>query len=301
MLRRTEAGPQGTATTDARPAPPSSRVMASDVVVVHTCQPCTPGIIATQVEGISVYQTILGSTSLLRRIDTDFVNLSVILSHLSLSVPSPLPLGCVSVFHRLSSVSGLWVPLGVARTYAQGLPDVVKDIFLSDELVMRFPSALQDFHKNSTPGRMLNQFGPLFKSSTPNNSLSSAPVLEREQTPIDKDVTWEAPLDVVLEEPLVRIPPSFDVALAALRPEAPAEDATHVREMPLSQSEQEMFHALCVCPDWEDEKDIGVAAAKGSTESYGKEEKPLRRSRRVADAAAARSCTSLRTRDPSHS
>ncbi|KAI6167070.1 hypothetical protein EDD17DRAFT_1542752 [Pisolithus thermaeus] len=299
IVRSTEAGPQSTAITDARPVPPSSRVMASDAVVVHTCQPCTPGIIATQVEGISVYQTTLGSTALLRRIDTDFVNLSVILSHLSLSVPSPLPLGCVSVFHRLSSVSGLWVPLGVARTYAQGLPDVVKDIFLSDELVMQFPSALQDFHKNSTPERMLNQFGPLFKSSAPNNSLSSAPVLEREQTRIDKEVTWEAPLDVVLEEPLVRIPPSFDVALAALRPEAPVEDET--REMPLSQSEQEMFHALCGCPDWEDGKDIEEAGAKGSTESYGKEEKPLRRSRRVADAAAARSCASLRTRDPSHS
>lgn len=299
--RHTEAGPQGTATTDARPAPPSSRIMGSDAVVVHTCQPCTPGIVATQVEGISVYQTILGATALLRRIDTDFVNLSVILSYLSLSAPSPLPLGCISVFHKFSSVSGLWVPLGVARTYAQELPDVVKDIFLSDELVMRFPSALQDFHKNSISGRMLNQFGPLFKLSTPNNSLSSAPVLERERTRIDKEVTWEEPLDVVLEEPSVRIPPSFDVAFAALRPEAPSEDATHVREMPLTQSEQEMFHALCVCPDWEDQKEMEVAGAKGSTESYGNEEKPLRRSRRVADAAAARSCGSLRTRDPLHS
>ncbi|KAI6106411.1 hypothetical protein EV401DRAFT_2008791 [Pisolithus croceorrhizus] len=287
IVRSTEAGPQSTAITDARPVPPSSRVMASDAVVVHTCQPCTPGIIATQVEGISVYQTTLGSTALLRRIDTDFVNLSVILSHLSSSVPvSPAP--------RVASVSFI----GYLRSMGSGYHLALLGRMRRGSQTS-FPSALQDFHKNSTPGRMLNQFGPLFKSSTPNNSLSSVPVLEREQTRIDKEVTWEAPLDVVLEEPLVRIPPSFDVAFAALRPEAPVEDAT--REMPLSQSEQEMFHALCVCPDWEDGKDIEVADAKGSTEGCGKEEKPLRRSRRVANAAAARSCASLRTRDPSHS
>ncbi|KAI6039025.1 hypothetical protein EDC04DRAFT_2688651 [Pisolithus marmoratus] len=274
--------------------------MVSDAIVVHTCQPCTPGIIATQVEGISVYQTILGSTVLLRRIDTDFVNLSIILSYLSLSVPSPLPLGCVSVFHRLSSISGLWVPLGVARTYAQGLPDVVKDTFLSDELVMRFPNMLQEFHTKSTPGRMLNQFGPHFESSTPNNSLASTLVLEREQTRTNGEVIWDAPLDVVLEEPLVTIPPSFDVALAALRPGAPTKDACHVQEMPLSQSEREMFHSLCVCPDWEDEKEIEVVDSQSSTETC-KGEKPLRRSRRVADAAATRSCATLGTRGPRHS
>lgn len=299
VLARTEAAPQDTATTDARPAAPSSRGVVSDAVVVHTCQPCIPSIVATQVEGISVYQTVLGSTALLRRIDTDFVNLSVILSYLSLPVPSPLPLGSISVFHRLSSVSGLWVPLGIARTYAQRLPEVVKDTFLSDELVMRFPSALQDFHKKSTPGRMLYQFGPHFKSSTP---TSSTLMVDPEQSRTDKEVIWEAPLDVVLEEPLVMIPPSFDMAFAALRPGAPAEDGSHVRESPLSQSEQEMFHTLCVCPDWEDEKEIEVVGAESSAESCGKEEKPLRRSRRVADAAAARSCaTPPRTRGPRHS
>ncbi|KAL4067574.1 hypothetical protein J3A83DRAFT_4097400 [Scleroderma citrinum] len=286
---------------DVQPTSSPSHAMTPDVVIVHTCQPCAPSIIATQVEGISVYQTVLGSTPLLRRIDTDFVNLSTLLSHLHLPVPSSLSPACVSIVHRLPSVNGVWAPLSVARTFARGLPDGIKDVFLSGELVMRFPSALQDFHKKSTPGRMLNQFGPRFKSSlTSNGSPSSAlSALESDHT----EPVWEAPLDVALEEPVVVIPPSFDVALAALRPCIPTEDVSNLRETPLSPSEQELFRTLCVYPDWESEE-VEVVDNESLTESCearSREEKPLRRSRRVANAAARSRAVRLRTRGPRHS
>ncbi|KAG6337212.1 hypothetical protein ID866_1884 [Astraeus odoratus] len=301
---RQEKGDVTTAQTDVRPASPS-RVATSDVVIVRTCQPCIPGIIATQVEGISVYQTILDSTPLLRRIDTDFVNLSTMLSHLYLPIPSSLPQSCVSISHRLPSVSGVWAPLNVARTYARGLPEAVKDVFLSDELVMRFPTALQEFHEKSATGRMLNQFGPHFNASTISSSLpSSTASSEFDGTRVDKEPVWDAALDVALEEPLAAIPPSFDVALAALRPCIPTEDISNIRETPLSPSEQEMFHTLCVFPDWEAEE-IDVVDTGSPTEScsavLNQEEKPLRRSRRVADAVARTRAAPPRTRGPRHS
>ncbi|KAH7916036.1 hypothetical protein BJ138DRAFT_1109173 [Hygrophoropsis aurantiaca] len=144
-------------------------------VVVHTCKPCIPAITATQAEGkcISVYQATLGAHTLLRRIDTDFVNLSNLLTALSLSPPQP---SCpphpaaVTIAHSSPTIAGTWVPLGAARHLCfslDGATDENVRVFLSDELVMRFPSALRDFHKASAAGRMLEQFGLAFKGSSP--------------------------------------------------------------------------------------------------------------------------------------
>lgn len=255
--------------------------------------------------GISVYQTMLGSTLLLRRIDTDFVNLSTILSRLSLSPPSPLPNVCVNVSHPSLSINGIWAPLSVARLYSHGLPQGIESIFLSNDLVMRFPTALQDFYQKSAPGRSLNQFGPNF-----NASLCSP----RAERPLDKpqcdhgesagEDTWEVSIGAGLEEPsLVTIPPSVNRALAALHPPTSTEE-TASPEIPLSPTEQEIFRALCVHPDWEIEE-VGTAGSGESVGSVPKHspprERPLRRSRRVADAVAARSRAALpRTKGPRH-
>ncbi|KAH7889748.1 hypothetical protein F5I97DRAFT_1924265 [Phlebopus sp. FC_14] len=288
----------------ARPVVPNDTA-ASDVVVVHTCQPCIPAISATQVEGISVYQTTLGSTTLLRRIDTDFVNLTTILSHLSLPVPVPLPQACIVIAHPSPSITGIWAPLTVARVYINELPEGTRDIFLSDELVMRFPTALQDFHKKSTPGRMLNQFGPYFGSSIPSHSSPQHSTTKTDSAAIEKETAWEPSVDAVsVEEPILPIPPSYDLAFAALRPFESTEHS--LAETPLSATEQEMFRALCVHPDWEAEKESDIVDIEGEvgTEVSGrnKDEMPLRRSKRVADAAAARSrAVPPRTRGPRHS
>jgi len=48
------------------------------------------------------------------------------------------------------------------------------EVFLSDELVMRFPSALRDFWRASKPGRMLGQFGVCFEGGRVVGSLGSS-------------------------------------------------------------------------------------------------------------------------------
>ncbi|KAF9227977.1 hypothetical protein BS17DRAFT_764309 [Gyrodon lividus] len=279
----------------------TSDIVAPDVVVVHTCEPCVPAISATQVEGISVYQTMLGSTPLLRRIDTDFVNLSSILSHLSLFGPSPLPHACVTVSHSSLSINGIWAPLSVACLYAHGLPEGIKNIFLSHELVMRFPTALQDFHKKSAPGRLLNQFGPHFSASLPSFGFGNLPVPKPDRTRVDKEAVWDAPADAeAVEESSSTISPSFNLALAALHPFTPMEGVTDMPETPLSPTEQEMFRTLCVHPDWETES-MGNGSGLEVELTFSRNERPLRRSKRVADAATARSrAAPPRMRGPRH-
>lgn len=178
------------------------------VVVVHTCVPCNPLVSATQVEGIPVYQTTLPlraphtTRTLLRRLDTDFVNLTPLLAAFSLSSPcaaAVLPSSAVRFEHPNSAVAGVWVSLDCAREFlrtsvqasAQRTQQPLSqdealrisvEVFLSDELVMRFPSALRDFWRASKPGRMLGQFGVCFEGGrvvgsqgSPASSLVSAP------------------------------------------------------------------------------------------------------------------------------
>ena len=256
--------------------------------------------------GISVYKTMLGSTLLLRRIDTDFVNLSAILAHLSLSPPSSLPDACVNVSHSSLSINGVWAPLSVARLYAHGLPKGVESIFLSDDLVMRFPTALQDFYEKSTSGRLLNQFGPPFTASL--SSIGARNPLRMpqvDQGKFTKEDIWETSVETgLVEESLLAIPPSVNLALAALHPSTLTEVVTALPEMPLSPTEQEIFRALCVHPDWETEEAGSSSREKNDTvpRHNSAEERPLRRSRRVADAVAARSRVAPpRTKGPRHS
>ncbi|KAJ7489890.1 hypothetical protein B0H11DRAFT_2229403 [Mycena galericulata] len=223
---------------------------SSDMVVVHTCLPCTPAISATQIEGISVYQMTLGTFTLLRRLDTDFVNLS---------------------------------PIGVllGRTCATtSLPNGLLDVFLSDTLFERFPSALQDFHKSSTSGRTLNQFGPHFGSTLQATQLCGQN--ERREPDISS-----------------LLAPAFAPALPS-----PAAEA----EQPLSSTEQEMFRELCITTDWDKDAGGGLSpppsplsdvpaetdtnpAANVVSERSGR---PLRRSKRVADAIIAAQSRSRR-------
>ena len=252
--------------------------------------------------GISVYQTMLGSTLLLRRIDTDFVNLSTILSHLSLSPPSPFPNACVNVTHPSLSIDGIWAPLGVARSYSHGLPNGIESIFLSDDLVMRFPTALQDFYQKSTSGRLLNQFGPNFNASLCSPGAGH-PLDMPQRDPIKsaKEDVWEVSIEAGLEEPLLVIPPSVNLALAALHPSTSTAEVTASPEIPLSPTEEEIFRALCIHPDWETEE-AGTTGSGGKADTIPKHnpprERPLRRSRRVAERCRV---APPRTKGPRHS
>ncbi|KAG6919986.1 hypothetical protein DXG01_013335 [Tephrocybe rancida] len=277
--------------------PPAHESPDSNVVVVHTCQPCTPAISATSIEGISVYQMMLGPFQLLRRIDTDFVNLSTIVAYSGAPgpVPSSIP-NAIAVTKGSVMVSGTWVPLSAAQAYVRDhhpLQHGPLHAFLSDTLFERFPSALQDFHRSSTQGRMLGQFGPHFWSTIHATQLcGSAP------EPTTQHTAWE--------EPLPAHNTAFALSLAMASPEHNAENI----DLPLSPSEQEMFHALCGAPEWDKENSppssplvgeqlktaflsavaevqttpMDIVNAKGQSEAT---DRPLRRSKRVADAMAA--------------
>ncbi|KAG6866100.1 hypothetical protein C0991_008852 [Blastosporella zonata] len=271
---------------------------ASDVVVVHTCQPCTPAISATSIEGISVYQMMLGPFTLLRRIDTDFVNLSTIVAYSG--TPGPVPntiLNAIAITKGSVMVSGTWVPLSAAQAYVRDhhtQQDGPLYTFLSDTLFERFPTALQDFHRSSKQGRMLGQFGPHFGSTIQATQLCGPSTPELTMQP---GTTWEEPL-----------PPqsgTFALSLVMVSPERNAEQV----ELPLSPSEQEMFHVLCGAPEWDKENSppsspaVGeqlktafisavaeVQMAQPEAALKGPDtmtERPLRRSKRVADAMAA--------------
>ncbi|KAJ6547377.1 hypothetical protein B0H19DRAFT_264554 [Mycena capillaripes] len=254
---------------------------SSDMVVVHTCLPCTPSISATQIEGISVYQMTLGPHTILRRLDTDFVNLSPIVAFSGAPYPVLSTIPNATVISRGSpAVAGTWVPLAAAQAYVHDhpLPTGVLDVFLSDTLFERFPSALQDFHKSSSSGRTLNQFGPHFGSTLQATQLCSQN--ERREPDLSSLLTpTVANLDVDAAPP----------------------------EQPLNSTEQQMFRELCVTTDWD--KDAATSGSMSpplsplsdvpDTELVPERRgRPLRRSKRVADAMiAAQSRTRSRRRN----
>ncbi|KAG5644991.1 hypothetical protein DXG03_007268 [Asterophora parasitica] len=232
----------------------------SDVVVVHTCQPCTPAISATQIEGISVYQMSLGPYQLLRRIDTDFVNISPIVAYTGSGNDTPWPPSlnahtvpnATTVTKGSPAVSGTWVPLRTAQAFVRDhhhlpRPPTKKNnaqaqqtrkalrTFLGDSLFERFPSALKDFHRSSTQGRMLGHFGPHFGSTLQATQLCEARS-ERERSESVSVVSGNG------------IGGAASVGgSVGVSGEAEAEDT------PLSATEQEIFRALCDIPDWDKE------------------------------------------------
>ncbi|KAF9002022.1 hypothetical protein BDQ17DRAFT_568954 [Cyathus striatus] len=203
-------------------------VAPPQAVVVYTCQPCNPPISATQVEDISVYQMMLGENVVLRRIDTDFVNLSPILAFSGAPQPVLSAISNATVITKGSPVvSGTWVPLAAAQAHVRDHPLTggLLDVFLSDTLYERFPTALQDFHRSNSQGRSLNQFGRHFTST-----LRATHVVNGGERN------------------------SFTVCMPfALSAALGAERHNHEDEPPLSAQEQELFHELCVIPDWDKE------------------------------------------------
>lgn len=189
---------------------------------------------------------MLGAFQLLRRIDTDFVNLSPIAAYSAAPLhPSTIPNATV-VTKGSPEVCGTWVPLAAAQAYvrehisgqaAQGL-----EVFLSETLVERFPPALQDFHRSAVV-RGLNQFGRHF-----NSTLLAA----------DWEVQTEggaspAPYH---QHAVSALASSYMMGLGERH--TVAEKAVDV---PLSATEQELFHELCVIPDWDKENVAEVVDA----------------------------------------
>jgi hypothetical protein len=111
------------------------------------------------------------------------------------------------------------------------------------------------------------------------------------------------------------------LSLSLLMPDVMTVHGGEAVETPLSATEQEMFHALCSSPDWEKENTPpagagsgaeGAVRCKGGEEPEGDDvvpergaaagagagghaERPLRRSKRVANAMAVAARTRTRT------
>jgi len=251
----------------------------------------------------------LGSAPLLRRIDTDFVNLSPVIKYLGLSTPplTALP-NAIVISNSSSSVTGTWVPLSTAQTFVKDrpLPLGLLDIFLSNSLFERFPPALHDFHRSNTPGRLLNKFGPHFKSTLDQRHSSQltirtgAPFREEGRSPWEREPVsdWD------VEDHLLSIHPPLGLT-HAMHPTS--SEVADVVETPLSSTEQEMFHTLCAIQDWEKEGSVPPMTTSPSPpeslhqaaeETLDEEvasprsslrDRPLRRSKRVANISAAAS------------
>ncbi|KAF7777470.1 hypothetical protein Agabi119p4_3542 [Agaricus bisporus var. burnettii] len=279
---------------------PSLAKGEAEGVVVHTCQPCIPAISATQIEEISVYQMTLGPYLLLRRIDTDFVNLTPIVEWCGKGrgypVLSTIP-NAVVVWPGCGSekVCGVWVPLEVAQTYVKDLNTCSAnatsgettqglDVFLNNELVERFPSALKDFHRTNSSGRMLKQFGRWFESmvsfahaqaaavatataaavhasptAVPDAScepLSPQNVMQADSRPswIQKETVVAVPMTGAIPEQHQEEPSSHVHQDQLRRPRSSKQEDCLDVQSPLSAKEEEIFQELCVIPGEEEER-----------------------------------------------
>ncbi|KAF5391341.1 hypothetical protein D9757_002043 [Collybiopsis confluens] len=211
-------------------------------VVVNTCEPCIPRIVATHVEGIAVYQSSLGSHTLLRRIDTDFVNVTPIIKSTQVPLPNGIH-GATIVNKGKSEVKGLWVPVEAVRLYlkehlqsaSSTFTDfgTTLDVFLSDTLVERFPTALREFVRMTreciAKGTLVRQFGKHFgcdndpMGGPPDPTLMAA-AAAKERARLDDAPTY----------------PSSELSVSLVPP----------AEVPLSATEEELFEE-CVNLEWE--------------------------------------------------
>jgi hypothetical protein len=290
-------GSSESSTSTERKVPESALPSAEkpDPTVVHTIRHVTPAICVAQVDGISIYQLIVDSYPLLRRFDTDFVNLSRIAEYLgqprssleSISVAKDVVDGC-------PLIRGKWVPLEKARSFVNVLSmHHVLDMFLSEKLSDQFPPCVQALHRSHHHLRSCNQFGPPFRS-----------MVEDRRPPISIDDLFEASMSWERDDDdhLISVHPSLGIKSMDISVPALQED-NGVQETPLSPTEQEIFHSFCGSPEWDSPTpvitEITAESGKENEDIRPAEERTLRgvrartlrRSKRVADAMASRSRT----------
>ncbi|KAI0928379.1 hypothetical protein AcW1_005639 [Taiwanofungus camphoratus] len=268
--------------------------LQQDETIVISSRPGGPTISLTQLEGILVYQVTLDSSLILRRADTHFVNVSPIIKFLELHCPR-LP-DAVIVGRGSTAVCGSWVPLAIAQDLSRSHPDLSD--FLSDELPQRFPPQFHCIHDTSS--RAPGDFGLHFQSTIDAKRRSISPprleLLAREEgAPWERGMVshWD------IEDHLISVHPQFALTSAVFPTSAASPEDEVVDEGPLSPTEEEMFRVLCSNPDWETSAPVAsVATSSQNIESPGEtakdsacRDRPLRRSKRVANAVANRSRT----------
>ncbi|THH33020.1 hypothetical protein EUX98_g1167 [Antrodiella citrinella] len=265
-----------------------------------------PAICATEYEGIPVYQMASGSSILLRRIDTDYVNVSVIQDTLGIDVSASTQADAAIVSQGSAAVCGVWLPLTTARRLLADEPLV--HAFLSDDVGRNISSTVDELRMSAAHHRGPSQFGRLFSSTVEakRESLSS----HRLDLPL-RDTSWDArkesPWEV--EDHLLSIHPLFAIMSTGV-PNVSALPTTDTEvETPLSPTEEEMFRTLCSVPDWEPTTDAALpveeplAPVPEQTEERTSQrckepvcDVPLRRSKRVLTAGAGPATIVTRSR-----
>lgn len=189
-----------------------------------------------------MYQTTLNGIIFLRRVDTDYVNMSAIFDHYGGAQPivaSPAPVAIITEGSPM--VCGTWVPLSVAQAYVtkQNLSHRPLVEFLSDLLSDRFPPTLKRLGRLHDTVRLYREsFGSLFESTAaarkralPTPLLCDVDIADvswtQENSVTDRALPYELQHVVTAECSLVPI-------------------SGPIPELPLSKIEQEIFQEFCV-------------------------------------------------------
>ena len=226
-----------------------------------------------------MYELVLGPHQLLRRFDTDFVNLTRIAEYLGASPSSLGPdLPGRDLVEGCASILGIWVPLSCAQEFVRTQLPVSNTLeaFLSNTLYEDFPSSIRNLYRSHDHLRSLRQLGPPFRS-----------MVERQHSLSIDDTTWKTDMDTLIP---------------------PFSEGTTL-DTPLSVKEAEIYQTLCACPDWdvpspspatelkpEKRKTDGKRPRTAEQPSRAARSPPLRRSRRVAESLALRPRSTTRTR-----
>lgn len=217
----------------------------SDHTVLHMAGPSSPAITATHVEGIFAYQMMLGPSHLLRRVDTDYVNLTPIVNHLGFAPTLSKEIPDVTVVSRGShAVVGSWVPLATARQFVQdqSVPTGLLDTFLSTSLQEQFPAELQEAYNGSADLRARGGFGSQFGS------------------------TFEAERNHMASSPIPHPPLSSSLILPLM-----SQAISIPQDSAMSESEEDLFQQFCCIPEHEKEKEVAVEVViEASTEEVAK-------------------------------
>ncbi|KAH9854059.1 hypothetical protein C2E23DRAFT_819369 [Lenzites betulinus] len=254
-------------------------------LLVHTVDALEPAIFAAQFEGVPVYQMTLDATCFFRRVDTDFVNLSSITQYLGVDCPS-VP-DAVTVLGGAPPVRGTWVPSDVARSVVPG--ESVFKLFLSKDLRSRFPPLLNALCPIGDRKFVCTGYGHQFRSASDarRQTMTSHRL---ELPPREYETSWEEHLSTH---------PPFILATSAIDGhQADADEVPAPMVEALSPTEEAIFHVLCADPDWDDApstEERAPEAVRNVVRPYVatdvQQERPLRRSKRVANTVTTRSRT----------
>ncbi|KAI0670549.1 hypothetical protein C8Q78DRAFT_975828 [Trametes maxima] len=258
-------------------------------LAVHTVTPLDPVISAIQFEGVPVYQMTLDSSTLLRRIDTDFVNITSIAQRFG-TVCTSVP-NAVIVTGASPTVCGTWVPLEAAQAATHG--ESILDTFLSDDLRSLFPSSLNALLPPGDEGVPCADYGHQFKSASDARRRSTTSH-RLELPPREFEVSWEDHLSTH---------PPFILATSAIDGHHPVTEEPPLVVEALSASEEAMFRVLCADPEWdaaachpleERAPTVDSTAIPPAVPADPVQETPLRRSKRVANVSRSRTRSSKR-------